>query len=65
MSNDLSPFRFNSCLWVEENLSNAKLILKQIEHEYKPLQNKSTSYANGLERIIKAQRKIVNVWIEA
>ena len=59
MSNDLSP------IWIKEHLAKAKTELKKTEDAYNSLQNKGTQYANGISRIMEAQRKVVEIWFVA
>ena len=58
-STDLAP------LWIQQNLEAAKTNLLQAEIAYCALKDKHTKYAKGIERIIEAKRKIVQVWSEA
>ena len=56
---DLSP------QWIRENLEEAKNDLMRAEVAHCALKDKRTKYAMGIERIIEAKRKIVQVWTDA
>ena len=52
-------------LWIKQNLEKAKQELVLAEIGYCALKDKRTKYAQGIQRIIEAKRKIARVWEEA
>ena len=58
MSNDLSQ------LWIKQELCKQGKMLSQLEKTYKSLADCNTSYANGIRKMIKVRRKLIQVLME-
>lgn len=54
-----------SDMWIKKALSKEKSALQTAENALNSLVDKKTDYAKGIERMVIARRKIVEIWEEA